>query len=112
AWHTLAIRAQDDRFIVYLNGIWIFTGYDKTLEHAGQIALWAEPGSTTLFDRITMGSTPAPSVGPNGLPIGTYTFANRDNYVGEMNYGAMHGYGTYTFGNGDKYVGEFRRGQR
>ena len=112
AWHTLAVRAQDDRFTVYLNGVWIFTGYDKTLAHAGQIGLWAEPGSTTLFDRITMGPTPAPSVGQNGFPIGTYTFANGDKYVGEMNYGAMHGQGTYTFGNGDKYVGEFKRGQR
>jgi hypothetical protein len=112
AWHTLAIRAQDDRFTVYLNGIWIFTGYDKTLAHAGRIALWAEPGSTTLFDRVTMGPIPAPAVGPSGFPIGTYTFANGDNYVGEMNYGAMHGHGTYTFGNGDKYVGEFNRGQR
>jgi hypothetical protein len=111
-WHALAVRAQDDRFTVYLNGIWIFTGYDKTLAHAGRIALWAEPGGTTLFDRITMGPTQGPSVGQNGLPIGTYTFANGDKYVGEMNYGAMHGQGTYTFGNGDKYVGEFKRGQR
>jgi hypothetical protein len=112
AWHTLAVRAQDDRFTVYLNGIWIFTGYDKTLAHAGRIALWAEPGGTTLFDRITMGPSQGPSVGQNGLPIGTYTFANGDKYVGELNYGAMHGQGTYTFGNGDKYVGEFKRGQR
>jgi hypothetical protein len=111
-WHTLAIRAQDDRFTVYLNGIWIFTGYDKTLAHAGRIALWAGPGSTTLFDRITMGPTPATPIGPSGLPIGTYAFANGDKYVGELNYGAMHGHGTYTFGNRDKYVGEFSRGQR
>jgi hypothetical protein len=34
-WHTLAIRAQDDRFTIYLNGIWIFTGYDKTLVSIG-----------------------------------------------------------------------------
>jgi hypothetical protein len=112
AWHTLAIRAQDDRFTVYLNGTWIFTGYDKTLAHAGRTALWAEPGGTTRFDRITMGPIPTPPVGPGGLPIGTYAFANGDKYVGEMNYGAMHGHGAYTFGNGDKYVGEFYRGQR
>jgi hypothetical protein len=111
-WHTLAIRAEDDRFTVYLNETWIFTGYDKTLARAGRIALWAEPGSTTLFDRVTMGPSPAPPIGPSGLPIGTYSFSNGDKYVGEMNYGAMHGHGTYTFGNGDKYVGEFNRGQR
>ena len=55
AWHTLAVRAQDDRFTVYLDGAWIFTGYDKTFPHAGRIALWTEPGSITRFDRITMG---------------------------------------------------------
>lgn len=54
AWHTLAVRAQDDQFTVYLDRIWIFTGYDKTLSH-GRIALWTEPDSTTRFDRITMG---------------------------------------------------------
>jgi hypothetical protein len=111
SWHTLAVRAQDDRFSVYLDGIWIFTGYDKTLEHAGRIALWAEPSSTTRFDRIKMGPFAAPSVGQGGFPIGKYTFANGDRYVGEMNFGEMHGHGTYTFGNGDKYVGEFTRSQ-
>jgi hypothetical protein len=54
-WHTLAVRAQDERFTVYLDGAWMFTGYDKTFPHAGRIALCAEPGSITRFDRITMG---------------------------------------------------------
>jgi MORN repeat len=111
-WHMLAIRAQDDRFTVYLNGTWIFTGYDKTLADAGLIALWAEPSGTTLFDRLTVGPIPAPRIGPSGSPIGTYAFANGDQYVGEMNYGAMHGHGIYKFGNGDEYIGEFNRGHR
>jgi hypothetical protein len=59
-WHTLAVRAQDDRFTVYLDGVWIFTGYDKTFAHAGRIALWAEPGSITRFDHITIGPAPKP----------------------------------------------------
>jgi hypothetical protein len=59
-WHTLAVRARDDRFTVYLDGVWIFTGYDKTFAHAGRIALWAEPGSITRFDHITIGPTPKP----------------------------------------------------
>jgi hypothetical protein len=54
-WHTLVVRAQDDCFTVYLDDDWIFTGYDKTFPHAGRIALWADPGSITRFDRITMG---------------------------------------------------------
>jgi hypothetical protein len=57
AWHTLAVRVRDDEFTVYLDGIWIFTGFDKTLSRGG-VALWAEPGSTTRFDRITMGPVP------------------------------------------------------
>jgi hypothetical protein len=56
-WHTLAVRAQDDRFAVYLDGAWIFTGYDKTFAHAGQVALWAEPGGITRFHRLTVGPT-------------------------------------------------------
>jgi hypothetical protein len=56
-WHTLAVRAQDDRFAVYLDGAWIFTGYDKTLAHAGQVALWAEPGGITRFHHLTVGPT-------------------------------------------------------
>jgi hypothetical protein len=57
-WHTMAVRAQDDGFTVFLDGAWIFTGYDKTFPHAGRIALWAEPRSITRFDRITMGPIP------------------------------------------------------
>jgi hypothetical protein len=60
AWHTLAVRAQDDCFTVYLDGTWIFTGYDKAFPRAGRIALWTEPGSITRFDRVTMGPTPKP----------------------------------------------------
>jgi hypothetical protein len=60
AWHTLAVQAQDDRFTVYLDGTWIFTGYDKTFSHAGRIALWADPGGITRFDRITTAPIPTP----------------------------------------------------
>jgi hypothetical protein len=59
-WHTLAVRVLDDRFTVYLDEAWIFTGYDKSFPHAGRIALWAEPGSITRFDRITMGPASKP----------------------------------------------------
>jgi hypothetical protein len=59
-WHTLAVRAQDDCFTVYLDGDWIFTGYDKTFLHAGRIALWTEPGSIARFDRVTMAPIPKP----------------------------------------------------
>jgi hypothetical protein len=60
AWHTLSVRAQDESFTVYLDGTWIFTGYDKALPHAGRIALWSEPGGITRFDRIIMAPIPKP----------------------------------------------------
>jgi hypothetical protein len=53
-WHTLAVRAEDDRFAVTFDGNWIFTGYDKTLSSAGRVALWTKGDSVTRFDSITI----------------------------------------------------------
>ena len=39
SWHTLIVRAKDKEFVVSLDRIWVFTGFDKTLSHAGRIAL-------------------------------------------------------------------------
>jgi hypothetical protein len=52
SWHTLTVRAEDDEFFVSLDGIWMFTAFDKTLSQAGRIALWAEGDSVTRFDQI------------------------------------------------------------
>jgi hypothetical protein len=57
-WHVLAVQVRDERFTVYLDGTWIFTGFDKALPHADRIALWAEPGSLIRFDRITTALIP------------------------------------------------------
>jgi hypothetical protein len=54
AWHTLVVRPEDDRFAVTFDGNWIFTGYDKTLSHAGRVALWTNGDSVTRFDSITI----------------------------------------------------------
>jgi hypothetical protein len=54
AWHTLAVRAEDDRFAVTFDGNWIFTGFNKTLSDAGRIALWTKGDSVTRFDGITI----------------------------------------------------------
>jgi hypothetical protein len=82
-WHTLAVRAQDDGFTVFLDGAWIFTGYDKTFPHAGRIALWAEPGSITRFDRITIGPT-AKSLSWQQPSIGTDAAAKVEPKQGKM----------------------------
>jgi hypothetical protein len=59
SWHTLAIRAEDDRFTVSLDGVWLFTGFDKTLSRAGRIALWTKSDSVTRFDSIAITPLPA-----------------------------------------------------
>jgi hypothetical protein len=59
SWHTLTVRAKDDEFVVSLDGTWVFTGFDKTLSHAGRIALWTKGDSITRFDSIAI--TPLPS---------------------------------------------------
>jgi hypothetical protein len=53
-WHTLTVRAKDDEFVVSLDGIWMFTAFDKTLSQAGRIALWTEGDSLTRFDGIAI----------------------------------------------------------
>src|SRR5229473_607664 len=59
SWHTLTIRAKDDEFVVLLDGIWMFTAFDKTLSQAGRVALWTEGDSVTRFDSIAI--TPLPT---------------------------------------------------
>jgi hypothetical protein len=57
-WHSVAIRAKDDEFIVLLDGVWVFTGFDKTLSQAGRIALWTKGDSVTRFDQIEIAPLP------------------------------------------------------
>jgi hypothetical protein len=52
SWHTLTVRAKDDEFVVSLDGIWVFTGFDKALSGSGRIALWTKGDSVTRFDQI------------------------------------------------------------
>jgi hypothetical protein len=51
AWHTLAVRAKDDEFVVSLDGTWMFTAFDKTLSRAGRIALWTEGDASRASTR-------------------------------------------------------------
>jgi hypothetical protein len=52
SWHTLTVRAVDNQFTVSLDGVWVFTGFDKTLSRAGRVALWTKGDSITRFDQI------------------------------------------------------------
>jgi hypothetical protein len=53
-WHTLTVRAKDNEFVVSLDGIWMFTAFDRTLSQAGRIALWAQGDGVTRFDSIAI----------------------------------------------------------
>jgi hypothetical protein len=58
-WHTLTVRAVDNEFTVSLDGIWVFTGFDKTLSQPGRIALWTKGDSNARFDSISINPLPA-----------------------------------------------------
>jgi hypothetical protein len=58
SWHTLTVRAKDNEFVVSLDGIWVFTAFDKTLSQAGHIALWTKGDSVTRFDQIEIAPLP------------------------------------------------------
>ncbi len=58
SWHTLTVRGVDNEFTVSLDGIWVFTGFDRTLSQAGRIALWTKGDSVTRFDQIEIAPLP------------------------------------------------------
>ena len=52
AWHTLALKAEGDRFTVTFDGKQLYTVTDKTFGQAGRVALWTKADSVTRFDRL------------------------------------------------------------
>jgi hypothetical protein len=54
AWHTVQVRAEDNRFTVSLDGAWLFTAYDSVLQQPGRLAVWVKPGSRVQFDNIAV----------------------------------------------------------
>jgi len=51
-WHTLALRAEGNRFTVSFNGKQLFTHTDRTFASPGKVALWTKADSVTRFDWI------------------------------------------------------------
>lgn len=54
AWHSLSIRAQDNRFSVTLDGRWLFTAYDAVLSRPGRVALWTSREGAVEFDGVSV----------------------------------------------------------
>ena len=57
-WHTLGLKAKDERFTIEFDGKTLFTTSDKTFAGAGKIALWTKSDSITRFDQISIDVLP------------------------------------------------------
>jgi hypothetical protein len=53
-WHTLALKAEGDRFTVSFDGKTLLSAQDRTFSDAGKIALWTKADSVTYFDTISI----------------------------------------------------------
>jgi hypothetical protein len=51
-WHTLGLKAENDRFTVSFNGKTLYSANDRTFPGTGRIALWTKSDSVTRFDQI------------------------------------------------------------
>ena len=53
-WHTLALKAENDRFTVTFDGKMLHSTSDRTLAGPGRVALWTKSDSVTRFDQINI----------------------------------------------------------
>lgn len=53
-WHTLALKAEGDRFTVSFDGKPLLSAQDRTFPEAGKVALWSKADSVTYFDTISI----------------------------------------------------------
>ena len=53
-WHTLALKAEGDRFTVSFDGNTLLSAQDRTYSDAGKVALWTKADSVTYFDTISI----------------------------------------------------------
>ena len=57
-WQVLGVLAENDRFLVYLDGRPLFTVSDRTFSKEGRIGLWTEEDNVTRFDRLEITALP------------------------------------------------------
>ena len=53
-WHTLALKAEGDRFTVSFDRKALLSAQDGTFRDAGKVALWTKADSVTYFDTISL----------------------------------------------------------
>ena len=54
AWHTLALKAEGDRFTVSFDGKPLISAQDKKFSDRGKVALWTKVDSISYFDTISI----------------------------------------------------------
>ena len=57
-WHTLALKAEGERFTITFDGKTLYSVTDKTFAKAGKVALWTKSDSVTRFDRLDIKALP------------------------------------------------------
>jgi hypothetical protein len=57
-WHTLALKAEGERFTISFDGKQLYTVNDKTFSGQGKIALWTKSDSITRFDSLDIKPLP------------------------------------------------------
>ena len=53
-WHTLSLKAENDRFTVSFEGKQLYSATDRTFTGSGRIALWTKSDSVTRFEQINI----------------------------------------------------------
>ena len=53
-WHTLGLRAENDRFTISFDGSELFSTIDGTFVGSGKVGLWTKADSVTYFDGIAI----------------------------------------------------------
>jgi glycosyl hydrolase family 59 (putative galactocerebrosidase) len=51
-WHTLTLRAEEDRFTVSFDGRELFSARDRAFGAEGRVALWTKADSITRFEYL------------------------------------------------------------
>jgi hypothetical protein len=57
-WHTLGLKAENDRFTVTFDGKTLHSTTDPTFPGSGRVALWTKSDSVTRFDQINIQPLP------------------------------------------------------
>jgi hypothetical protein len=57
-WHTLALKAENDRFTISFDGKTLYSASDSTFAGPGRVALWTKADSVTRFDRMEIKPLP------------------------------------------------------